>query len=156
MKRVVVVALMLPVVAVGAVLLSFAVTQTYLVVHDYPIATQAPDWEVLAKEEIPSIVTLDADGSRRVTQLWIAAFGGKAYIRTGDTAWFANLERSPQLDLRIGGTTSPCATRVAHERTEIASVHEAFRAKYPRRSEFFRSIGISTNTVIALTCIGET
>lgn len=130
----------------------FFFTQLRLSSKDFPVATSAPNWQVLAKEEIPSVVTIDADGERRITQLWIASIDTTAYLRTGATKWFANLERKPELKLRIGGQMYPCRTRVVSDQAEARAVHEAFYAKYPKRSSFFRAIGVSTPTVIALAC----
>ena len=110
------------------------------------------DWAILAQEEIPSLVTIDADNSRRVTQVWIANIGQNIYLRTGDTRWFQNLQRKPELELRIGGLAYPCVTQTVTESETVAHVHEAFRAKYPKRSAMFRALGVSTNTVIQLNC----
>ena len=155
MKRVAAIVLGLPVLAIGLMGLSMLATQVYLAWKHYPTATQPPNWHALAVEEIPSIVTHDSDGSRRITQLWIAAVGDRAYLRTGESRWFANLNADPELDLRIGGMTYPCRVEVVADSAAKDAVNAAFLAKYPSRSAFFRSVGISTTNVLALTCMGE-
>lgn len=130
----------------------FVFTLLRLHSKEFPVATSAPNWQILAQQEIPSVVTIDANGERRITQLWIASIDSTAYLRTGATKWFANLEREPELELRIGGEMYPCRTRVVSDQAEAHAVHDAFYAKYPKRSSFFRAIGVSTPTVIALAC----
>ena len=98
-------------------------------------------------------MTVDPDKSRRITQVWIANIGQSAYLRTGDSRWFKNLQREPQLELRIGGMSYPCGTQVVTDATTVTNVHEAFRAKYPKRSAMFRAMGVSTNTVLELNCL---
>lgn len=120
--------------------------------QEFPAAQFAPDWLVLAQQEIVSVVTTDSDGERRVTQLWIAAVAEQPYLRTSDTRWYRNLQRSPQLTLRIGGHAYACASREVEDEGVRAAVHAAFSNKYPRRSRMFRAFGIRTDRVLALAC----
>ena len=152
MKRFLAGLIALPVLIIGLMAVSFLASQVHLTLREYPLAEAEPDWSVLAAEEIPSIVTRDADGDRRITQVWIAAVDSRLYLRTGDTRWFANLKRTPRLELRVGGVMYPCRTQLVTDPHEIDVVHGAFRARYPKRSAFFRSVGVSTNTVILLDC----
>ena len=154
MRRIIQILLAIPLAVLGLMTISFVGSQVYLAWKNYPAANQAPDWNLLAKEEIPSLVTVDPDESRRITQVWIANIGQTAYLRTGDSLWFRNLQRDPELELRIGGMSYPCGTQVVMDTTIAANVHEAFRAKYPKRSAMFRVLGVSTNTVLELDCRG--
>ena len=137
---------------VGLMVLNGVLTSLYLSWHVYPRAQVAPDWSVLGSEEIPSLVTVDEDGERRITQVWIAVVDGVAYLRTGDSRWFENLERDPHLDLRLSGLTYRCGTRPVEAEGTIETVHQAFYDKYPRRSSMFRLLGVSTPRVLALDC----
>ena len=132
--------------------IGFVISQVQLSWTEFVSATEPPDVAMLAREEIPSIVTLDANGSQRVTQLWIAAVADRAYIRTGDSQWYQNLQRAPELTIRAAGRSHLCGTKVVKDLAESAAAHNAFRAKYPKRSAFFRTVGVSTNTVISLAC----
>ena len=152
MKRFALIVLTIPLIVLVFMVLGFAVTQVQLSSKDFPKATGKPDWKTLAQEDIPSVVTFDADGDKRITQVWIVSLDGAPYLRTGNTQWFANLERVPELELRIGGVMYLCRTSVIKDRTKAQQAHDAFYAKYARRSDFFRAIGISTDTVIALEC----
>ncbi len=88
------------------------------------------DWEALAGERVPVIVTIDADGDLRETRLWLVVVDGGGFIRTGDTRWFRNLELDPEALLRIRDR----AYRVRAEQVIDAAlrgrVMHAFRDKY--------------------------
>ena len=152
MKRIITILIAIPITVATLMAVSMGVSHLYLNWKTYPQAREAPDWTVLAQEEIPSLVTFDPDQSRRITQVWIANVGQDAYLRTSDTNWFQNLQRNPTLELRIGGVMFPCATEVISDPDTVDEVHEAFRTKYPRRSAMFRALGVATNTIIELDC----
>lgn len=128
------------------------VTHFYLAWTTYPESVEPPNWSVVGGEDVPNIVTFDEDGTRRITQLWIAVVDDVGYLRSSDTYWYANLQRDPTLVLRIGGTAHKCAVSFVDDQAHVERVHEAFRAKYPTRSKMFRSIGIRTNNIIRLDC----
>lgn len=155
MKKWLSVLLLVPLALVLLLLLSFVLTQVKLRFQEFPPPTSVPDWEVLIQEEIPSVVTRDADGDRRITQVWIAGLDGEPYLRTGDSRWFANLKRDPNLELRIGGVMLRCVVQVVSDEALTTRVHAAFHEKYPQRSKFFRRVGISTPTALALDCPGD-
>lgn len=152
MKKLILVLLLLPVAVILVMAIGFVITQTKLHLQDLPSSESSPDWPVLLEEEIPAVVTIDEDGDRRITQVWIAGVDGEPYLRTSDSRWFANLGRDPGLELRIGGVMFPCTTHVVTDEGLIARVHTAFYNKYPRRSRMFRMLGVTTPTVIGLTC----
>ena len=56
--------------------------------------------------------------------------------------WGRSSAKAPIVRLQLDGIESAI----------VADVHEAFRMKYPKRSAMFRSLGVSTNTVIHLNC----
>lgn len=155
MRRFALIALAIPLATLILMATGFVISQVQLSSEVFPAAEREPNWQILAQEEIPSVVTFDADGDRRITQLWIASVNDTPYLRTGNTKWFANLERVPELELRIGGVMYPCRTSVVRDNAKAQQVHDAFYEKYPRRSDFFRTIGITTPTVIALDCSYE-
>lgn len=120
---------------------SFAATQVYLAWKDYPAAAAPLTTEQIQSELIPTIVTLDADGSRRVTQLWIVSVDGNAYLRTGNSQWYQNLQRDPDLTLRIAGAASSHRAEFINEPELEEQVQVAFRQKYPQRSAMFSALG---------------
>jgi hypothetical protein len=95
-----------------------------------PEATGPIDWRAVADAGTPEIVTIDADGDVRETKLWIVVLDGRGFIRTGDTRWFKNIQRDPNLVLRIGGAAYPLRATLERNEQVRQRAHEAFRAKY--------------------------
>lgn len=59
-------------------------------------ADSTSDWNAIAAPRVIEILTTDADGDLRKTKIWIVSLEGRAYIRTMNTRWHANLERDPK------------------------------------------------------------
>jgi len=118
-----------------------AVTQLVLNNSTYEPATESPLWAVVGSELIPSIVTTDTDGNRRVTPLWIIVMDDIGYLRTSETQWYANLRRDPRLILRIGGQAHTMIAELIDDMDISERVHRAFREKYPYRSQLFSLLG---------------
>lgn len=96
-----------------------------------PPAAEAPlDWAAVAGERVPRLVTRDPDGAERVTKIWLAILDGEGYIRTSSSRWFANIERDPDVVLRVGGRAHPLRVEHVNDPALEARVHQAFRAKY--------------------------
>ncbi|HEX2486178.1 MAG TPA: nitroreductase/quinone reductase family protein [Myxococcota bacterium] len=89
-----------------------------------------PDWNALAGVAVPEIVTLDEDGSERVTKLWLVVVDGQGYLRTGDTTWHRNIERNPDVVLRIEGSSHPLRATHVTDPELRARIQAAFREKY--------------------------
>jgi hypothetical protein len=93
-------------------------------------ASTPVDWNAVADLDTIQVVTTDADGSPRVTTVWLAVHQGQGYIRSSGTRWLANLERDPDLLVRVGGDEVPLrAVRVTDAATRDAVV-AVFREKY--------------------------
>jgi hypothetical protein len=95
-----------------------------------PEATAPIDWSAVADESVPRIVTVDPDGDARVTKLWLVVVDGAGYIRTSGTRWFANIERDPDVVLRIGGAAYPLRAKLVLDADLRDRINAAFRAKY--------------------------
>jgi hypothetical protein len=113
------------------------VTATVLLALLFPIAPVhgasgegAIDWERYAEEGTVEVITTDEDGSARETKVWLIVVEGQGYIRTGSTGWGGNVERNPELTLRIGETELPLRVEFVTEEAERDAVKKAFRAKY--------------------------
>jgi hypothetical protein len=103
-----------------------------------------PNWDMIADEGTVEVVTLDEDGSERVTTIWLAVVDAQGYIRTGNTYWFANLGRDPKLRLRAGGAEYQLKSEPVDDAALGARIDDAFRAKYgfsDRVVSLFRSSG---------------
>lgn len=98
--------------------------------------TKPPDahgplaWASVADEEVPEIVTLDPDGDLRETKLWLVVVDDAGFLRTSGTRWLANIQRDPNVVLRIGGAAHPLRADPVGDPALVARVEAAFRAKY--------------------------
>lgn len=93
-------------------------------------ATNAIDWSTAASPWSSFIVTVDEDGDERVTRIWLASVDGHGVLRTGDSRWWANLERDPACRVRIDGVDYALrAERVSDRATKIR-IDEVFLEKY--------------------------
>jgi hypothetical protein len=90
----------------------------------------AVEWDRYADEGTVEVITTDEDGSARVTKVWLAVVDGQGYVRTGKTRWGGNLERNPELTLRIGETEVPLRVEFVTDPTERDAVKAALRAKH--------------------------
>ena len=96
----------------------------------FAAAADEVDWTALAAPDVVEIITQDEDGDDRETNIWIAVVDGAAYIRTGSSRWFANLERNPAAVLRSGDTLQPIAVEQIEDADLFAQVEVALREKY--------------------------
>lgn len=95
-----------------------------------PAAESAIDWTAVAEERVPEIVTRDADGGERVTKLWLVVLDGEGLIRTGDTHWFGNIQRDPDVVFRVGGYAYPLRAELVTDDSLEKRTNAAFREKY--------------------------
>jgi hypothetical protein len=95
-----------------------------------PMAETALDWQSVADEGAPTIVTREPDGGERVTKLWLAVVDGQGLIRTGDSRWFQNIERDPNVVFRIGGYAYPLRAELITDDSLEKRANAAFREKY--------------------------
>ena len=91
---------------------------------------EAIEWDRYAEEGTVEVVSTNEDGSARVTKVWLAVVDGQGYIRTGKTGWGGNVERNPEIALRIGETELPLRVEFVTDPTERDAVKAALRAKH--------------------------
>ena len=137
---------------IGLLVVSFVVGEVYRNVASFPLATEPPTWALVGAEEVPFVITIDADGDRRITQIWLAVLDDVGYLRTGNSRWYANLQRNPTLLLHLDGSAYTCGVQDVVLPSRQSAVHRAFAEKYPGRTEFFRAIGVQTDRVLELSC----
>lgn len=115
-------------------------------------AAVAVDWNAVAAEETIELVTADSDGHLRETTVWLAVIDGQGYVRTSGSHWLENLERDPDLLVRVNGSEHPLrAVRVSDAQTREAVI-AAFREKYGFTDsliDWFRGL-MGTPTVLRL------
>jgi hypothetical protein len=110
--------------ALGGLLLGVALPSAL------PGAARAQDWSALAAVDVPEIVTQDEDGAERVTKLWLVVVDGQGFVRTGETRWAKNIERSADVELRAMGEAYPLRAVAVADVPLRERVNAAFRAKY--------------------------
>lgn len=93
-------------------------------------AGEPPDWSAIKDVDTVSVGTTNADGTVRYTTVWLVVVGGRGYLRTGDTSWGANVDRSPNVTLVIGEQEFALRADLVEADDERALVTKAFNDKY--------------------------
>ena len=113
----------------------------------------AQDWQALADTETIQVVTKDEFGKPRETTVWLAVYDGHGYIRTGATRWGKEIQREPDVVVRIAGDEFPLrAAPIGAGDATFAAVTDVFRQKYGFSDAaigVFRNLG-GTPTIMRL------
>ena len=88
------------------------------------------DWETANEHSVIELITVDPDGDVRETKVWMAVFDGRGYVRTNDSRWFQNIERDPDLTLRLDDGDYPIRAEVRTDPALRERVDDVFREKY--------------------------
>ena len=95
------------------------------------------DWNSVADVGQVRVLTTNQDGTPRETTIWLAVVDGQGYIRTsGWTKWGDNVERNPDIALRIGDTEHRLRASFVEDEALRARVVAGFREKYGRFDGF--------------------
>ncbi|MEM7411338.1 MAG: DUF2255 family protein [Myxococcota bacterium] len=95
-----------------------------------PLATEPIDWDDADEAWSILVVTTEPDGGDRVTRIWLAMEGEEAVLRTGDSSWWANLQRNPRIRVRHDDIEYPFAFRQVTDADEKVRIDEVFLTKY--------------------------
>jgi hypothetical protein len=96
-----------------------------------PALAAAPDWGAVAGVKEVKVLSTNEDGSPRETTVWLVVVDGQGYIRTSrSTRWGGNVERQPDISLRIEGTEYPLRAVFVTDAALRERVIAAFREKY--------------------------
>jgi hypothetical protein len=93
-------------------------------------AEDAIEWDRYSEEGTVTVLTTNEDGSIRETKVWLVVVEGQGYIRTGNTRWGGNVERNPEIALRIGETEIPLRAEFVTGEDDREAVKAALRAKF--------------------------
>ena len=115
-----------------------------------PMAEQALDWQSVADEGVPTIVTGDPDGGERATKLWLVVVDGEGLIRTGDSRWYQNIERDPDVVFWIGGYAYPLRAERVTDASLEKRANAAFREKYGFQDWLIHPFGEPDKNVLRL------
>ncbi len=99
-----------------------------------PLALAAPalavHWEDMAGVDTVTITTTNADGTPRETTIWLLVVDRTPYVRTGSTRWGANVERNPDVKLRVGERDFYLRATSVTDPSLLAEIRTGFRNKY--------------------------
>jgi hypothetical protein len=96
-----------------------------------PAPAAPPDWAAIADEDTVTVVTTDDGGEVRETTIWLLVLDDVGYIRTSrSTRWGDNVERNPDIALRVGGVDYPLRASFVEDDAERARIVAGFEAKY--------------------------
>jgi hypothetical protein len=95
-----------------------------------PLPGRAIDWATAGAERVVEILTTNQDGTPRETKVWLAVVDGQGYVRTGGTRWWGNIERDPDVVLRVAGAEHPLRAERVTDPELVAKVEAALRTKY--------------------------
>jgi hypothetical protein len=90
----------------------------------------AIDWSAAGAERVVRIVTRNEDATARETKIWLVVVDGQGYIRTGGTRWWRNVERDPDVLLRVAGAEHPVRAELVTDAELVRRVEAAMRTKY--------------------------
>ncbi len=89
------------------------------------------DWNSVADVEEVRVLTTNQDGTPRETTIWLAVVHGQGYIRTsGGSKWGDNVERNPDVALRIGDSEHSLRASLVEDEALRERIVVAFREKY--------------------------
>jgi hypothetical protein len=95
-----------------------------------PVPAGAIDWAAAGAERVVQIVTRNEDGTSRETKVWLVVVDGQGYVRTGGTRWWGNIERDPDVVLRVAGAEHAVRAELVGDAELAARVEAALRTKY--------------------------
>ena len=109
------------------------VTTLFIALASVALATPPaapPDWNAVAGVQEVEVLTQNEDGSAKETTVWLAVADGQGYIRTGNTSWWKNVARDPNVTLRIDGVAHPLRIELVSDPATRARVEAVMREKY--------------------------
>jgi hypothetical protein len=96
-----------------------------------PANATEPDWSAMAAAKTVYVLTGDEDGDTRETKIWMSVIDGTPYIRTSRRSnWGDNVERNPEIALRVDATEYPLHAQFIDEEDERARIVAVFEEKY--------------------------
>lgn len=115
-------------------------------------ATGPVDWNALADAESVEIQTRREDGGTRETDVRLVVWRGEGYVRGRGGPWLRDVERNPDVEVRVDGEVHPLRARPVKDSETWEAVSAAFREKYgwPHALlDFVRHLG-SVPTILRL------
>lgn len=109
------------------------------------------DWTPFAAVATVQVLSENADGSPEETTVWLAVVDGQGFIRTGDTSWYPNLARKPEIGVRVEGAEYAVRAELVEDSGAREKVIAEFRRKYGWQDVFVDWLFPGDGHVIRLT-----
>ncbi len=88
------------------------------------------DWAPFEEEGVIRILTRDDDGDLRDTKVWVVVDGGSGFVRTNASRWLENIQRDPEVQVRVRGTDYLMRAEEVRDEAVRDRVEDAFKRKY--------------------------
>lgn len=101
--------------------------------HAQESGLQAALAQVANESTLEITTTGRKSGKPRTTPIWFVYDQGALYIQSGKegkTHWYRNLQKNPQMQLKIGQLILAGKAQFVTDTVEIENVHDLFRSKY--------------------------
>ena len=108
----------------------FALASCVLASTVLAVEATPPDWNALSAVETIEILSENPDGSAQETTVWLVVLDGEGYIRTGNTSWYPNLQRKPEIAVRILDKEYAVTAQPVPDPAQIERVEAVFNQKY--------------------------
>ena len=89
------------------------------------------DWAKIGESEIVEILSHNDDGELHETQTWIVVVDDVGYVRSTNRRLFANIERDPEVALRVDGREIRLHAAMNEDPAVAEGVAQAHLNKYP-------------------------
>jgi hypothetical protein len=90
-----------------------------------------PDWTAMDDFKTVYVLTTKENGDLRKTKVWMSVVDGTPFIRTSQRSrWGDDVERNPEITLRVEENDYPLRARFIVDAAERASIVAVFEAKY--------------------------
>ena len=96
----------------------------------FALEASPSDWTPLAEVEEIQVLSENADGTPEETTVWLAVVNAQGFIRTGNTSWYPNLERKPDIGVRVDGKEYAVRAQLIEDTALREQVIAEFRRKY--------------------------
>ena len=91
---------------------------------------QVPEWSSVADVQTIQVITEKEDGMKLDTTVWLVVVDEQGYIRTGSTRWGANVQRNPEVEIRIDDAGHAVLVHFVENDGLRQQITDAFREKY--------------------------
>lgn len=109
------------------------------------------DWTPYREQSVVEIITLDEDGARRETKIWIVVLADTGFIRTNDSRWLSNIRRDPAVHLRTRDVETPVTAEIVDDPATYDHVEQAFKDKYGLMQRFMSAFRMGRPSVMRIT-----